>query len=205
MKSIAELLVTQWDLQPGIQCAPLNRPFVKITFNSVLAAISLGNPYEHEALATKENVRIVWNIRRMYILVHTSAELHFNSTTWWLYLFGCAWQWIRERQTGKSMHIHVFFWKRGETTETFLSASDRLSRSGLNIGASWTLPCGCFWKAMFVVFCKQKLYCKFVFSDQNENSTYDTVVIVYCDCKNRQSVMLQEWLYQWPKIHSESR
>jgi hypothetical protein len=173
MKSVAELLVTQWDLQLRIQCAPLNRPFVKITFNSELAAISPENPYEHEALATTENIR---NIRRMYILVHVSAELHFNSTTWWLYLFGCAGQWIRERERERE-HAHTrALLEAGETTETFLRAQTGCPE------VDWALPCGCFWKAMFVVVCKQKLYCRFVgllvFSDQNENSTYDRVVII---------------------------
>jgi len=85
-----------------------------------------------------------------YILVHTFAELHFNSSTWWLYLFGCAGQWIRDRQ--EQAYIRVLL-EAGGTTETFLRASDWLSRSGLNVGASWTLPCGCYWKAVFVVFC----------------------------------------------------
>ena len=111
----------------------------KLSFNSVFAAISLGNSYEHEALATTANIRRAWNIR---CIIFSHPELHLNSNTWWLYLFGCAGQWIRHRQ--EHAHILVLL-EAGETTETFLKASDWLARSGLNIGASWISPCGCYW------------------------------------------------------------
>lgn len=68
---------------------------VKLSFNSVFASISLGNSYEHEALATTVNIRRAWNIR---CIIFSHPELHLNSNTWWLYLFGCAGQWIRHRQ-----------------------------------------------------------------------------------------------------------
>jgi hypothetical protein len=82
---------------------------VKLSFNTVFAAISLGNSYECEALATTENIRRVWNIR--CIIFSYTYPLSCISIP---ILDGCICLGVPDSgsETGKSKHIYVFFWKR---------------------------------------------------------------------------------------------
>lgn len=69
-----------------------------------------------------------------YILIHTSTELHFNSSTERL----CLFFWVCRTRA----HTYPLFRRREERQKTSLKASGRISNNGLHVGDSETLPYG---------------------------------------------------------------
>jgi hypothetical protein len=82
---------------------------VKLSFSSVFSTISLGNPYQHEASATTENTRAVWNIRCIifsYTYPLSCISIPIQD--------GCVCLGVPDSgsEKDKTMHIYAFFQKR---------------------------------------------------------------------------------------------